>query len=161
MELKKFAQDVDTLDAWIREADHIVFFGGAGVSTASGIPDFRSKDGLYNQHDVRFDQYRPEYLLSHSCLVNEPKVYFEFHRQKMDTRKIQPNNAHKYLAALEKTGKLEGIVTQNIDGLHQKAGSRKVYEIHGSALRNYCMSCGKRYPSDYIFESKEPIPHCT
>ena len=161
MELKEFAQDVDTLDAWIREADHIVFFGGAGVSTASGIPDFRSKDGLYNQHDVRFDQYRPEYLLSHSCLVNEPKVYFEFHRQKMDTRKIQPNNAHKYLAALEKTGKLEGIVTQNIDGLHQKAGSRKVYEIHGSALRNYCMSCGKRYPSDYIFESKEPIPHCT
>ena len=79
----------------------------------------------------------------------------------MDTRKIQPNNAHKYLAALEKTGKLEGIVTQNIDGLHQKAGSRKVYEIHGSTLRNYCMSCGKRYPSDYIFESKEPIPHCT
>ena len=161
MEQKEFAQDVDTLDAWIREADHIVFFGGAGVSTASGIPDFRSKDGLYNQHDVRFDQYRPEYLLSHSCLVNEPKVYFECHRQKMDTRKIQPNNAHKYLAALEKTGKLEGIVTQNIDGLHQKAGSRKVYEIHGSTLRNYCMSCGKRYPSDYIFESKEPIPHCT
>ena len=161
MEQKEFAQDMDTLDAWIRETDHIVFFGGAGVSTASGIPDFRSKDGLYNQHDVRFDQYRPEYLLSHSCLVNEPKVYFEFHRQKMDTRKIQPNNAHKYLAALEKTGKLEGIVTQNIDGLHQKAGSRKVYEIHGSALRNYCMSCGKRYPSDYIFESKEPIPHCT
>lgn len=125
MEQKEFEQDVDTLDQWIRESQKIVFFGGAGVSTASGIPDFRSKDGLYNQHDVRFDQYRPEYLLSHSCLVNEPKVYFEFHRQKMDTRKIQPNKAHKYLAALEKTGKLLGIVTQNIDGLHQKAGSRK------------------------------------
>lgn len=101
MDEKEFKQDIDTLDRWIRDARSIVFFGGAGVSTASGIPDFRSKDGLYNQHDVQFEQYRPEYLLSHSCLVNEPKVYFEFHRQKMDTRKIQPNNAHKYLAALE------------------------------------------------------------
>lgn len=160
MELKEFAQDVDTLDAWIREADHIVFFGGAGVSTASGIPDFRSKDGLYNQHDVRFDQYRPEYLLSHSCLVNEPKVYFEFHRQKMDTRKIQPNNAHKYLAALEKTGKLEGIVTQNIDGLHQKAGSQNVLELHGSIWRNRCMRCGKQYSAESIAESSG-VPHCS
>lgn len=161
MEEQELQKKIDTLDQWIRDTDKIVFFGGAGVSTASGIPDFRSKDGLYNQHDVRFEQYRPEYLLSHSCLVNEPKVYFEFHRQKMDTRNIQPNNAHKYLAALEKQGKLTGIVTQNIDGLHQKAGSRKVYEIHGSALRNYCMKCGKTYPSDYIFESREPVPHCT
>ena len=88
-------------------------------------------------------------------------MYFEFHRQKMDTRAVQPNAAHKYLAALEKTGKLSAIVTQNIDGLHQKAGSQVVYEIHGSALRNYCMHCGKTYPSDYIFESKEPIPHCS
>ncbi|MCR4924638.1 MAG: NAD-dependent protein deacylase, partial [Lachnospiraceae bacterium] len=90
----------------------------------------------------------------------EPKVYYEFHRQKMDTRNIEANNAHKYLAKLEEKGKLIGIVTQNIDGLHQKAGSRKVYEIHGSALRNYCMKCGKTYPSDYIFESEEAIPHC-
>lgn len=153
--------DVQKLKELIEVADNIVFFGGAGVSTESGIPDFRSKDGLYNQHDVRFDRYKPEYLLSHSCLVYEPKVYYEFHRQKMDTRNIEPNNAHKYLAALEKMGKLKGIVTQNIDGLHQKAGSTTVYEIHGSALRNYCMSCGREYPSDYIFESKEPVPKCS
>ncbi|MCR4997998.1 MAG: NAD-dependent protein deacylase [Butyrivibrio sp.] len=154
-------ENVSRLKELIDESKNIVFFGGAGVSTESGIPDFRSKDGLYNQHDVRFDMYQPEYLLSHSCLVYEPKVYYEFHRQKMDTRDIEPNNAHKYLAALEKTGKLKAVVTQNIDGLHQKAGSRVVYEIHGSALRNYCMSCGKEYPSDYIFESDEPIPKCS
>lgn len=158
--METLEQQVTTLDSWMKDSEHIVFFGGAGVSTASGIPDFRSKDGLYNQHDVRFDRYQPEYLLSHSCLMNEPKVYFEFHRQKMDTRNIAPNNAHKYLAELEKQGRLDAIVTQNIDGLHQKAGSKKVFEIHGSALRNYCMRCGKTYPSDYIFESKEPIPHC-
>ncbi len=152
--------DIERLKELIDSSDNIVFFGGAGVSTESGIPDFRSKDGLYNQHDVRFDMYQPEYLLSHSCLVYEPKVYYEFHRQKMDTRNILPNNAHKYLAALEKTGKLKAVVTQNIDGLHQKAGSEVVYEIHGSALRNYCMNCGKEYPADYIFESKEPIPKC-
>ena len=154
-------EDVKKLKALIDESNYIVFFGGAGVSTESGIPDFRSKDGLYNQHDIRFDKYQPEYLLSHNCLVYEPKVYYEFHRQKMDTRNIEPNNAHKYLAALEDAGKLKAIVTQNIDGLHQKAGSRTVYEIHGSALRNYCMKCGKEYPEDYIFESKEPIPLCT
>ena len=153
--------DVERLKELIDASDNVVFFGGAGVSTESGIPDFRIKDGLYNQHDVRFDMYQPEYLLSHSCLVYEPKVYYEFHRQKMDTRNIEPNNAHKYLARLEEMGKLKAIVTQNIDGLHQKAGSKVVYEIHGSALRNYCMSCGKEFPSDYIFESKEPIPRCS
>ncbi len=153
-QLQKFKEMIDA-------SERIVFFGGAGVSTESGIPDFRSKDGLYNQHDIRFDKYQPEYLLSHSCLVYEPEVYYEFHRQKMDTRNIEPNNAHKYLAALEKEGKLKGIVTQNIDGLHQKAGSKVVYEIHGSALRNYCMSCGKEYPADHIFESDEPIPRCS
>ncbi len=154
-------EDILKLKELIDSSDNIVFFGGAGVSTESGIPDFRSKDGLYNQHDVRFDKYQPEYLLSHSCLVYEPKVYYEFHRQKMDTRNIEPNNAHKYLAALEKEGKLKAVVTQNIDGLHQKAGSKVVYEIHGSALRNYCMSCGREFPSDYIFESEEPIPRCS
>ncbi len=154
------AEKLEKLYQWVEDSKRIVFFGGAGVSTESGVPDFRSKDGLYNQHDVRFDKYRPEYLLSHSCLMNEPEVYFEFHRQKMDTRKIEPNNAHKYLAALEKTGKLDAVVTQNIDGLHQKAGSKKVYEIHGSALRNYCLKCGKTFPEDYIFESGEAIPHC-
>ena len=149
------------LKEYVDASERIVFFGGAGVSTESGVPDFRSKDGLYNQRDVRFEKYRPEYLLSHSCLMREPKVYFEFHRQKMDTRSIEPNNAHRYLAALEKMGKLDAVVTQNIDGLHQKAGSKKVYEIHGSALRNYCMRCGKIYPEDYIFTSEEDVPHCT
>ncbi len=155
------SEQIERLRDLIDSSNYIVFFGGAGVSTESGIPDFRSKDGLYNQHDVRFDKYQPEYLLSHSCLVYEPKVYYEFHRQKMDTRSIEPNNAHKYLAALEKEGKLKAVVTQNIDGLHQKAGSNVVYEIHGSALRNYCMSCGKEFPSDYIFENDEPIPRCS
>ncbi len=153
-------ENLEQLKKMIEESKKIVFFGGAGVSTESGIPDFRSTDGLYNQHDVRFEKYQPEYLLSHSCLIHEPKVYFEFHRQKMDTRNIEPNNAHKYLAKLEEQGKLIGVVTQNIDGLHQKAGSRRVYEIHGSALRNYCMNCGREYPLDYIFDSTEPIPTC-
>ncbi|MCR5416503.1 MAG: NAD-dependent protein deacylase [Pseudobutyrivibrio sp.] len=161
MEGGNVLENIVKLKEMIDDSSKIVFFGGAGVSTESGIPDFRSKDGLYNQHDVRFDMYQPEYLLSHSCLINEPKVYYEFHRQKMDTRNIEPNNAHKYLAKLEETGKLIGVVTQNIDGLHQKAGSKKVYEIHGSALRNYCMTCGKTYPVDYIFDSTEPIPKCS
>lgn len=152
---------IKELAQWMEAVDKICFFGGAGVSTESGVPDFRSKDGLYNQHDVRFDRYQPEYLLSHSCLRDNPNVYFEFHRQKMDTREIEPNKAHRYLAKLEESGKLIGVVTQNIDGLHQKAGSKRVFEIHGSALRNYCMNCGKTYPSDYIFASQEAIPHCT
>lgn len=151
---------VEEFAEWIKDAKSIVFFGGAGVSTESGIPDFRSKDGLYNTPSVGFEKYQPEYLLSHTCLMEESETYFEFHRQKMDTRRIEPNNAHKYLAKLEETGKLLGVVTQNIDGLHQKAGSKKVYEIHGSALRNYCLKCGKKYDVDYIFDSKEPVPHC-
>ncbi len=156
--------DVERLKELIDSSDNIVFFGGAGVSTESGIPDFRSKDGLYNQHDVRFDMYQPEYLLSHSCLVFEPKVYYEFHRQKMDTRNIEPNDAHKYLAKLEEMGKLKGVVTQNIDGLHQKAGSKVVYELHGSTLRNYCMDCGEFYDENFIAASdKSPdgLPRCT
>ena len=143
-------EEIEKLREYIEKSNRIVFFGGAGVSTESGIPDFRSKDGLYNQHDVNFEKYRPEYLLSHSCLRDEPEVYFEFHRQKMDTRNIEPNDAHRYLVELEKRGKLSAIVTQNIDGLHQKAGSKKVFEIHGSALRNYCMKCGKRYDGNYV-----------
>jgi len=153
-------EKIHKLAEYIREAESIVFFGGAGVSTESGVPDFRSKDGLYNQHDVRFDAYRPEYLLSHSCLRDHPDVFFEFYRQKMNTAGIEPNAAHRFLAKLEADGKEIAVVTQNIDGLHQKAGSKKVYEIHGSTLRNYCMKCQKKYPADAIFRSKEPIPHC-
>ncbi len=149
------------LQDYIDSSEKIVFFGGAGVSTESGVPDFRSKDGLYNQHDVRFEGFSPEYLLSHDCLMDHPDVFFEFYRQKMDTRGIEPNAAHLYLADLERKGKLCGIVTQNIDGLHQKAGSKKVYEIHGTTARNYCMKCFKRYDADAIFRSADPIPHCS
>ena len=153
-------EKIEKLKEYVEGSDNIVFFGGAGVSTESGVPDFRSKDGLYNQHDVRFEKYRPEYLLSHTCLVSEPEVFFEFYRQKMDTRAIEPNAAHYALARLEQRGKLKAVVTQNIDGLHQKAGSRTVYEIHGTTARNYCMRCGKSHPADFIFESKERVPHC-
>ena len=114
-------EKINKLREYVEEAQNVVFFGGAGVSTESGVPDFRSKDGLYNQHDVRFDKYYPEYLLSHSCLVNEPEVFFEFYRQKLDTHGIEPNAAHKALAELERLGKLTAVLTQNIDGLHQAA----------------------------------------
>ena len=151
----------EKLSAFIKECERIVFFGGAGVSTESGVPDFRSKDGLYNQHDVRFDAYSPEYLLSHDCLEDHPEVFFEFYRQKMDARNVRPNAAHVFLARLEEAGKLSAVVTQNIDGLHQKAGSRTVYEIHGTTGRNYCMRCGKKFGPDYIYDSKEAVPHCS
>ncbi len=150
----------EKLNRLIAESKKTVFFGGAGVSTESGIPDFRSKDGLYNVRDVQFEQYEPEYLLSIDCLENEPEVFYEFYRQKLETSGIKPNKAHYRLAEMEKAGKLAGIITQNIDGLHQKAGSVNVAETHGSTYRNYCMRCGRRYPADYIFKSKTPIPKC-
>ncbi len=152
--------EIQKLLNFIEESDNIVFFGGAGVSTESGIPDFRSKEGLYNQHDIQFEKYSPEYLLSNDCLFQHPKVFFEFYRQKMDTRTIEPNITHKVLAKLEKTGKLKAVVTQNIDGLHQLAGSKAVYEIHGTTKRNYCHICKKKFPEDYLFTSTEPIPKC-
>ena len=145
---------------YVEESKRIVFFGGAGVSTESGIPDFRSKDGLYNQHDVQFEKYSPEYLLSRDCLYDASKVFYEFYRQKMDVRNIEPNITHKVLAKLEAMGKLEAVVTQNIDGLHQKAGSKNVYEIHGTTQRNYCEKCHKKYPADYIFHTSEAVPRC-
>lgn len=150
----------ERLARMIGESGNIVFFGGAGVSTESGVPDFRSKDGLYNQHDVRFDEYEPEYLLSRECLLYDPKVFFEFYRQKLDTRNVAPNAAHMALAELERRGKLRAVVTQNIDGLHQKAGSKNVFEIHGSTERNYCMRCGEKYPPDFIYDSPDPVPRC-
>ena len=160
-ELLRASQAADRLYEFIMDSENIVFFGGAGVSTESGIPDFRSKEGLYNQHDVEFDKYEPEYLLSAECLHHKPKVFFEFYRQKMDARGIQPNITHKVLAELEKMGKLKAVITQNIDGLHQLAGSKNVIELHGATTRNYCEKCRKKYPSDYIYESKEAVPHCT
>ena len=151
---------IEKLLEYIKESNNIVFFGGAGVSTESGIPDFRSKDGLYNQHDVQFDKYNPEYLLSRDCLYNNPKVFYEFYRQKMDTRNIEPNITHKVLVKLEEIGKLKAVVTQNIDGLHQKAGSTNVYEIHGTTQRNYCHKCKMEYHKDFLFNTKDSIPKC-
>lgn len=157
MELK---DEIEKFRSIITESNNIVFFGGAGVSTASGIPDFRSKDGLYNQKDIQFEKYAPEYLLDRDCLKHNPIVFYEFYRQKLDTRHIEPNITHYKLAELEKIGKLKAIITQNIDGLHQKAGSKKVYEIHGTTQRNYCNRCGKQFSSDFIFENRDPIPKC-
>lgn len=153
-------QKIDVLNEMVAESEHIVFLGGAGVSTESGIPDFRSKDGLYHKKDRRFNGYKPEYLLSYDCLSRKPKVFFDYFRRNLDCRSIEPNAAHRKLADMEKAGRLDGVVTQNIDGLHQKAGSKKVWEIHGSALRSYCVSCRKEYGPDYIFESREEIPLC-
>ena len=140
--------------------NNIVFFGGAGVSTASGIPDFRSENGLYNTLGKEYSKYSPEYLLSKDCLDDEPEVFFKFYKSMMDTRKIEPNITHKVLVKLEKINKLKSIITQNIDGLHQKAGSLNVKEIHGSALRCTCIKCKKHYNADVVFDSKDNIPHC-
>ena len=153
-------KDLNRLKKIITESNNIVFFGGAGVSTESGIPDFRSKNGLYNQHDVNFAKYQPEYLLSKDCFQNEPKVFYEFYRQKMDVRNYEPNTTHKVLAKMEAKGKLSGIVTQNIDRLHQKSGSKKVYEIHGTTYRNYCIKCHREFDENYIFDSINKIPRC-
>ena len=139
----------------IDESDNIVFFGGAGVSTESGIPDFRSKDGLYNQQY----KYPPEEILSHSFFKNNTDEFYRFYKAKMNCLKYEPNITHTKLAELENIGKLKAVVTQNIDGLHQKAGSKTVYELHGSVLRNYCMRCRKEYDAIDIFNC-DGIPKC-
>ena len=150
----------EKLNEIIESSGHIVFLGGAGVSTESGIPDFRSKDGLYRKKDKKFAKYSPEYLLSAQCLSREPEIFFSYFRKNLDCRQVLPNDAHKKLAEMEQHGKLDGVITQNIDGLHQKAGSRNVQEIHGSALRSYCVSCRKEYGPDFIFENRDPVPRC-
>lgn len=149
-------EHLNTLQSWIDESERIVFFGGAGVSTESGIPDFRSVDGLYNQ---KFE-YPPETIISHSFFERNPEYFFRFYREKMLPLGFEPNITHKTLARWEKEGKLLGIVTQNIDGLHQKAGSKRVYELHGSVLRNYCRNCHKFYPAEFVKEARG-IPRCT
>ncbi len=146
---------VKKLKTIVDETDNIVFFGGAGVSTESNIPDFRSTDGLYNQKY----KYPPETILSHSFYVRNTEEFYRFYRDKMLYPDALPNKAHLKLAQWEKEGKLKAIVTQNIDGLHQAAGNKKVYELHGSVLRNYCTVCGKFYDEKYILES-EGIPKC-
>ena len=147
---------LDTLKQWVSESRHIVFFGGAGVSTESGIPDFRSVDGLYSQKFV----YPPETIISHSFYKRNPEYFFRFYREKMLPLGFAPNITHQVLARWEQAGILDAVITQNIDGLHQKAGSRKVYELHGSVLRNYCTCCGKFYDAQFVKDAPG-IPRCT
>ena len=148
---------IDRFKEMINESNNIVFFGGAGVSTESGIPDFRSKDGLYNQKY----KYPPEAILSHTFFMNKTAEFYEFYRDKLNSLKYEPNITHFKLAELEKQGKDISIVTQNIDGLHQKAGSKKVYELHGNVLRNYCMKCHKFYSIEDIYNKAFDIPYCS
>lgn len=146
----------DTLRQWVAESTNIVFFGGAGVSTESGIPDFRSTDGLYHQ---QYD-YPPETILSHSFFLENPREFYRFYRDKMLYLDAQPNAAHRKLAQWEAEGKLRAVITQNIDGLHQKAGSHRVLELHGSVLRNHCQKCGTFYGVDAILNS-QGVPRCS
>lgn len=148
-------EEIEKLRGIIKNSDKIVFFGGAGVSTESGIPDFRSVDGLYNQ---QWD-YPPETILSHSFFMKKTEEFYRFYRVKMLCPNAEPNAAHLKLAQLEREGKLTAVVTQNIDGLHQAAGSKKVYELHGSVLRNYCMKCGKFHSVEFIMNSTG-VPTC-
>ena len=152
---EKNVSAIETFLQMIKESDNIVFFGGAGVSTESGIPDFRSVDGLYNQ---KYD-YPPETILSHTFYRRNPKEFYRFYRDKMLCLDAQPNITHIKLAELEKAGKLKAVVTQNIDGLHQKAGSKHVMELHGSVLRNYCERCGEFMSAEEILHS-EGVPKC-
>lgn len=149
--------NIKTLTEWLRESDNIVFFGGAGVSTASNIPDFRSSNGLYVRKLNR--QCSPEEMVSHTFLVRHTEEFFDFYKKYLVYPEAKPNPAHYALAELEEMGKLKAIVTQNIDGLHQMAGSKEVYEIHGTVHKNYCVNCGKRFDADYVMNC-EGVPKC-
>ncbi len=150
-----YEQEVQQLQEMIDASRRIVFFGGAGVSTESNIPDFRSADGIYHQSF----KVSPEQVVSHSFFIKNTETFYEFYKEKMMILDAEPNPAHLKLAELEKAGKLTAVVTQNIDGLHQAAGSKKVYELHGSIMRNYCMQCGAFYDAEYV-KNAEGIPHC-
>ena len=152
---QKMSERVDLLEQWIKESDNVVFFGGAGVSTESGIPDFRSVDGLYNQ---QYD-YPPETIISHSFYRKNPEEFYRFYKNKMLFPDAQPNAAHKALAKLEQQGKVRAEITQNIDGLHQAAGSKEVLELHGSVHRNYCTRCGKFFGLSDIL-GMNGVPRC-
>ncbi|HWP79321.1 MAG TPA: NAD-dependent protein deacylase [Candidatus Acidoferrum sp.] len=149
--------EVEKLRGLIEESTRIVFFGGAGVSTESGIPDFRSEDGLYSR---KYD-YPPEVMLSRDFFDEHPAAFFKFYRETLAGPDVKPNRAHWALAKLEQDGKLTAVVTQNIDGLHQAAGSRRVYELHGSVARNTCMRCGKNYPGAEVVRQAADIPRCS
>ena len=149
-------EKIERLKEWIEGSENIVFFGGAGVSTESGIPDFRSQDGLYNQEYA----YPPETILSHTFFMKNPKEFYRFYKNKMLVLDAEPNAAHRKLAQWEQEGRLKAVITQNIDGLHQKAGSKEVLELHGSIHRNYCTRCGKFFDAEYMRKA-EGVPHCT
>lgn len=149
----------ESLNNLIKNSNNIVFFGGAGVSTESNIPDFRSSSGLYNKSNANFN-YPPEVMLSHSFFIKHPELFFDFYKTKMVFKEAKPNDAHYFLAKLEQMGKLKCIITQNIDGLHQMAGSKNVLELHGSIHRNYCMKCGKSFSLDSIINTTSSIPTC-
>lgn len=149
---------IENLQEIIKKSSNIVFFGGAGVSTESNIPDFRTERGIFNSETE--SMYPPEVILSHSFFMNNTEAFFKFYKKYMIYKDAQPNNAHLALAKLEKAGKLKAVITQNIDGLHQKAGSQNVAELHGSVHRNYCMECNKSFDLDYVIESKEIVPKC-
>lgn len=151
----KYEEEIRKLQEIIDDSERIVFFGGAGVSTESNIPDFRSADGLYRQKY----KYSPEQIVSHSFFMRNTEGFYEFYKDKMMYLDAKPNAAHKKLAELEAAGKLAAVITQNIDGLHQAAGSKNVYELHGSILRNYCESCGKFYDAAYV-KNSEGVPRC-
>ncbi len=148
-------KELETLQAWLDESHKAVFFGGAGVSTESGIPDFRSVDGLYHQSY----EYPPETIISHSFFEQDPEEFYRFYKEKMLYLDAKPNQAHEKLAELERAGKLAAVVTQNIDGLHQAAGSRTVLELHGSVHRNYCTACGRSFDAQYM-KAAEGVPRC-
>ena len=150
-----YQEEVRKLQEIIDDSRRIVFFGGAGVSTESGIPDFRSADGIYHQHY----KYAPEQVVSHSFFKAHPDVFYEFYKEKMMCLEAEPNAAHRKLAQMEEAGRLTAVITQNIDGLHQKAGSKKVYELHGSIHRNYCQKCGRFYDAAYV-KASPGIPRC-
>ena len=152
---EQWKEQITQLQKMIDDSDRIVFFGGAGVSTESNIPDFRSADGLYHQNY----KYTPEQIVSHSFFMHNPEGFYEFYKEKMMYLNAKPNAAHKKIAEQEAAGKLTAVITQNIDGLHQAAGSKNVYEIHGSIHRNYCQKCGKFYDAAYVKNSKG-VPHC-
>ena len=150
-----YGKEIEQLQHMIDKSSRIVFFGGAGVSTESGIPDFRSADGIYHQKY----KYSPEQVVSHTFFMRYPEAFYEFYKEKMMALDAKPNPAHMKLAELEKAGKLTAVVTQNIDGLHQAAGCRNVYELHGSIHRNYCMKCGKFYDAEYV-KNYDGVPRC-
>lgn len=153
--MKLIQEKIELLQTYINNSNNIVFFGGAGVSTESGIKDFRSKDGLYNENY----KYPPEQILSHSFFYKNTKEFYKFYRDKLNCLNVLPNICHKYLVKLEREGKLKAIITQNIDNLHQKAGSTNVIELHGTIYKNYCDKCHKFYPPEYIWNTKD-IPKC-